>query len=167
MEEILASIRRILADGQGLWSGPQERQDHDDIESNRSDVMNVIESKTVARDAGGKPAQRSTFSRPARGEAEDTEPRREDPETAPGTTQSQGQMPARRGAALASAATEASVAAAFQTLVASRFAHDTELVADLTRELIRPLLEAWIDAHLPGIVERLVAAEIARIARGE
>jgi cell pole-organizing protein PopZ len=85
----------------------------------------------------------------------------------PAPVESRYPTPARRGAGLASAATEASVAAAFQTLVASRFAQDTDLVADLTREMIRPLLEAWIDEHLPSIVERLVAAEIARMTRGE
>jgi cell pole-organizing protein PopZ len=35
---------------------------------------------------------------------------------------------------------------------------------ELTRELLRPALAAWLDANLPPLVERLVAAEIARIA---
>lgn len=34
----------------------------------------------------------------------------------------------------------------------------------LTRELLRPMLATWLDEHLPGIVEELVKAEIARIA---
>jgi cell pole-organizing protein PopZ len=34
---------------------------------------------------------------------------------------------------------------------------------DLTRELLRPALADWLDKHLPAMVERLVAAEIARI----
>ncbi|WP_206242445.1 DUF2497 domain-containing protein [Novosphingobium terrae] len=33
----------------------------------------------------------------------------------------------------------------------------------LTRDLLRPALSAWLDAHLPAMVERLVAEEIARI----
>ncbi|MES2493064.1 MAG: DUF2497 domain-containing protein [Pseudomonadota bacterium] len=33
----------------------------------------------------------------------------------------------------------------------------------LTRELLRPMLADWLDNHLPPLVERLVAAEIARI----
>jgi uncharacterized protein len=36
---------------------------------------------------------------------------------------------------------------------------------DLTRELLTPLLKAWLDQHLPGIVEAKVAAEVERIAR--
>jgi cell pole-organizing protein PopZ len=34
----------------------------------------------------------------------------------------------------------------------------------LTREMLRPMLAEWLDKNLPGMVERLVAAEIARIA---
>lgn len=34
----------------------------------------------------------------------------------------------------------------------------------LTRELLRPMLAEWLDSHLPDIVERMVKAEIARIA---
>jgi cell pole-organizing protein PopZ len=33
----------------------------------------------------------------------------------------------------------------------------------LTRELLRPALAEWLDKNLPPMVERLVAAEIARI----
>lgn len=34
---------------------------------------------------------------------------------------------------------------------------------ELTRELLRPALAEWLDKHLPGLVEKMVAAEIARI----
>jgi cell pole-organizing protein PopZ len=34
----------------------------------------------------------------------------------------------------------------------------------LTRELLRPALGEWLEKNLPAIVERLVAAEVARIA---
>ena len=34
---------------------------------------------------------------------------------------------------------------------------------ELTRELLRPALSEWLDKNLPSMVERLVAAEIARI----
>lgn len=33
----------------------------------------------------------------------------------------------------------------------------------LTRELLRPALSEWLEKNLPAIVERLVAAEVARI----
>ncbi|QFT76389.1 DUF2497 domain-containing protein [Erythrobacter sp. THAF29] len=34
----------------------------------------------------------------------------------------------------------------------------------LTRELLRPMLAEWLDRNLPSMVEKLVQAEIARIA---
>jgi len=34
----------------------------------------------------------------------------------------------------------------------------------LTRELLKPMLAEWLDKNMPGIVEKLVQAEIARIA---
>ncbi|MFM5949115.1 MAG: DUF2497 domain-containing protein [Novosphingobium sp.] len=39
---------------------------------------------------------------------------------------------------------------------------ETSLEA-LTRELLRPALAEWLDKNLPPLVERMVAAEIARI----
>ncbi|KQU62474.1 hypothetical protein ASG67_05190 [Sphingomonas sp. Leaf339] len=33
----------------------------------------------------------------------------------------------------------------------------------LVREMLRPMLRDWLDSQLPGIVEKMVAAEIARI----
>jgi hypothetical protein len=46
-------------------TGRESALDHDDLGSNRSKIMNVIDSKTSERDAGGKPAQPSTFAHPA------------------------------------------------------------------------------------------------------
>lgn len=37
---------------------------------------------------------------------------------------------------------------------------------DVVAEMLRPMLREWMDSHLPGIVERLVRAEIERVARG-
>jgi uncharacterized protein len=36
---------------------------------------------------------------------------------------------------------------------------------EMTRDCLRPLLKAWLDENLPGMVERLVREEIARVAR--
>lgn len=36
-------------------------------------------------------------------------------------------------------------------------------IEDLVREEIRPLLKAWLDAHLPALVDRAVRAEIERV----
>ena len=34
---------------------------------------------------------------------------------------------------------------------------------EIVRELLRPLLQAWLDENLPAMVERLVQKEIARV----
>ena len=34
---------------------------------------------------------------------------------------------------------------------------------DIVRDMIRPLLQTWLDENLPGMVERLVREEIARV----
>jgi cell pole-organizing protein PopZ len=39
-------------------------------------------------------------------------------------------------------------------------------IEDVVREMLRPMLRAWLDDNLPTIVERLVRAEIERVARG-
>ena len=35
----------------------------------------------------------------------------------------------------------------------------------LVREMLRPMLAQWLDTNLPAMVDRLVAAEIARIVQ--
>ena len=37
----------------------------------------------------------------------------------------------------------------------------------MAEEMLRPMLQEWLDNNLPSLVERLVRAEIERIARGE
>jgi len=42
-------------------------------------------------------------------------------------------------------------------------AADTGPLEAVVREMLRPMLKAWLDEHLPEIVEQLVTREIARI----
>ena len=68
--------------------------------------------------------------------------------------------------ALVSAAAAASITAQFQSLAASRVLNDSGLLHEYAREMLRPMLRAWLDDNLPTLVERLVRAEIERVARG-
>src|SRR5881628_1955094 len=63
-------------------------------------------------------------------------------------------------------ATDASVASSFQSLTTSMFLRDSDLIARTAREMLRPMLKQWLDENLPVMVERLVRAEIERVARG-
>ena len=67
---------------------------------------------------------------------------------------------------LVSPSTDASVASSFQSLAASMFLRDSDMIARTTREMLRPMLKQWLDDNLPVMVERLVRAEIERVARG-
>ncbi len=40
-----------------------------------------------------------------------------------------------------------------------------ETIEDMVRAMLKPMLNEWLDAHLPGIVERLVNEEIQRLSR--
>jgi len=59
-----------------------------------------------------------------------------------------------------------SIAAHFQALAASMVINDSGLLHEYAKEMLRPMLKQWLDDNLPVIVERLVRAEIERVARG-
>lgn len=70
------------------------------------------------------------------------------------------------GGSLVSSETSATVSSAFQALTASVALTSGDLIERHVREMLRPLLKRWLDDNLPTIVEKLVRAEIERVARG-
>ncbi|MDT8331255.1 DUF2497 domain-containing protein [Roseomonas gilardii] len=68
--------------------------------------------------------------------------------------------PSTAAAAAAALGELARAVAAEQKSVISRNGPSIE---DVVREEIRPLVKNWLDAHLPGMVERMVRAEIERV----
>ena len=60
----------------------------------------------------------------------------------------------------------ATVASAFQALSASVQLASAESIDRHVREMLRPMLKQWLDDNLPVMVERMVRAEIERVARG-
>ncbi|MDR3463876.1 MAG: DUF2497 domain-containing protein [Beijerinckiaceae bacterium] len=62
--------------------------------------------------------------------------------------------------------TSKAVADAFNQLAASRLIENDEAVKDIVRDILRPMLKSWLDDNLPSMVDRLVRAEIERVARG-
>jgi len=66
----------------------------------------------------------------------------------------------------AAAAAANSVSELVRTLAESRQSathRQGPTIEDLVREEIRPVLKAWLDTHLPPLVERLVRTEIERV----
>jgi uncharacterized protein len=71
-----------------------------------------------------------------------------------------------RSSQLLSGATSAAVDSAFNTLAQTVLVQNARTLEDLVREMLRPMLKSWLDDNLPGLVERLVRAEIERVSRG-
>jgi uncharacterized protein len=68
--------------------------------------------------------------------------------------------------ALISASTVAAVDSAFNTLAQTVIGQNARTLEDLVKEMLRPLLKSWLDDNLPGVVDRIVRAEIERVSRG-
>ena len=157
MEEILASIRTIIA----------EERDPAKV----SDVKGAA-SKLAAPQVVYSKAEPATLRAPAQ------PTQRPEPAADPNPPKVVWTQPAREPEAvetpdppagngpLLSAETEKAVAAAFEDLSANVAARSVELAEGLAREMLRPMLKAWLDENLPAIVERLVRAEIERVTRG-
>ena len=67
---------------------------------------------------------------------------------------------------LVSPFTDAAVGSSFDALAKSVMLDNKPLIEQLTRDMLRPMLKTWLDDNLPVMVEKLVRAEIERVARG-
>jgi hypothetical protein len=75
--------------------------------------------------------------------------------------------PAMFDAGLMSNTTAAAVDSAFNALAGTVLGQNARTLEDLVKEMLRPVLKSWIDDNLPGLVERIVRAEIERVSRGK
>jgi len=172
MEEILASIRRIIAnDEPAQETAPTEAAGPQPLRAAPPPMMPTPAAPTgltgaMARAASAmrdeeidaKVAELSGMSRQAPpASAEHPPAERSNP------AGHARQRSASEG--LVSAATAAAVDAAFDTLAQTAQPRGGRTVEELVSELIRPMLKAWLDDNLPAIVERLVRAEIERLSR--
>jgi uncharacterized protein len=67
---------------------------------------------------------------------------------------------------LISSATRAAVDSTFNSLANTVLGQNARTLEDLVKEMLRPMLKTWLDDNLPGLVERIVRAEIERVSRG-
>ena len=161
MEEILASIRRIIADDHVLplsrSSAPQRASQPEAQQDHR--VYDDYDAAPLARQPVRNEPQRS--QRPAfRGEPE---PQMRPFEAPSARHEDQVEQ---SGPTMISRDADASVSSSFNALATSVMLQNSGLVEDSVREMLRPMLKSWLDDNLPGIVERLVRQEIERMARG-
>ena len=67
---------------------------------------------------------------------------------------------------LMSAQTATVVNSAFNSLAQTVLSSNARTLEDLVKEMLRPMLRSWLDDNLPGLVEKIVRAEIERVSRG-
>lgn len=172
MEEILASIKRIiedtdnvrrpqsaldepfgsdaLTDAEASLDLPPADNDARGVGDSRDaaafrDGLQVSEDSHGAAPAVSSPASRATLS---------PEPLRAAPAA-----------PEARPAIISDHAGR-QVAAAFEELSDAFAASRKRSFDEIAEEMMRPMLQDWLDNNLPTLVERLVREEIERVARG-
>ena len=70
------------------------------------------------------------------------------------------------GDQLLSNTTAMAVDSAFNSLANTILGNSARTLEDLVKDMLRPMLKSWLDDNLPGLVERIVRAEIERVSRG-
>jgi cell pole-organizing protein PopZ len=84
----------------------------------------------------------------------------------PAATPVPSAMPAAQRQSIISAAAGRQVAAAFGELSDAFAARSKKTFDELAEQMLRPMLQEWLDNNLPLLVEKLVREEIERVARG-
>jgi uncharacterized protein len=165
MEEILASIRRIIAEDGDAADGdkgggaklatapePTKAEEGEDV----LELTEVVEEDEAVANSADAPA-------PDAGERLTLDAELPRDEAIPA---------AAEGRLISTISASASVAALAQLVNRPREKGDEmplgnvdRTLEDLVRELLRPLLKSWLDDNLPQLVERLVRDEITRLVR--
>jgi cell pole-organizing protein PopZ len=109
----------------------------------------------------------STFLRPEPVHAEEA-PVEPSADVAPvdGSEAASEKAPVEQRPAIISDQTGRQVAAAFGELSEAFAASRRRSFDEMAEEMLRPMLQDWLDNNLPLLVERLVREEIERVARG-
>jgi uncharacterized protein len=178
MEEIIASISRIIAEDKRPGDNRTgENKPRVAVAVGAGEVSDVLELTQAVNDDGsvrhvtpgsrdgGEPAAQSKSPASDAAARVEPEPLRAEPPVEPRLDDSSGRI--------VSTVTSGAAAAAFAQLGAlprdGRRQGELPLggtertLEEIVREMLRPMLQTWLDEHLPGIVERLVREEIARV----
>ena len=203
MEEILASIRRIIADEEKPAPPPEPAAAADDDRISEEDLDKLFASTgddepeaaaepedgvlDLTEEAVAEPAELVDAFSPEEDDLQFADPEPE-PEPAPVPEPPPARLappppppkpafvpppppprdpaPAVDAPRLISDASERAVASAFDDLSMTILNRNARTLEDLVQDMLRPMLKTWLDQNLPGMVERLVRAEIERVSRG-
>jgi uncharacterized protein len=214
MEEILASIRRIIADDDASKTAqrPPEQPhaeapapqpvpqpmpqvqaapppappapriepapppvvetpvsfERETVAEQAADILDLTESMTAMPEAQSEPPELAPQFRTIDGNSDVGFDEAPEPEAA-SSPEPFAPAPLRsydENGRLISGATSAAVDSAFNALAQTVLSQNARTLEDLVREMLRPMLKSWLDDNLPGMVERMVRAEIERVSRG-
>lgn len=155
MEEILSSIRRVIARDESAQQAATPRplspmrealpEDEDD------DVLELTEQEPALSSVSPE-TEDDSITMPA-------------PASTATNTAGAAELisPLSAAASRSSLDVLAAVLASGKSEEAPSLPNGDTSVNALVEAALRPMLKQWLDAHLPAIVERLVASEIARI----
>lgn len=190
MEEILASIRRIISedaeegqpetkagDGDAAASEPAEASPKEQEQGAGDDIFELTQvaeepeaegidiPETVPADhAGAEPDAVPPASKP-----ESESPKPEPALSGDGDPGSDDEAIMSTGPAAATTAAFAGLMGALDRSPGAAadmpIGNSGLTLEELVRQMLRPMLREWLDANLPGLVERLVKREIERMVR--
>lgn len=162
MEEILASIRRIIADEKDPAAVAADAPAGEDVLELTQMVQEDGSVVDVA--AAPPPEPEPVFAAP--------EPEPPSPPPAPPAAFDEGDGILSNMAADAAASSLTALANTVQIerratvpMGSSPLGNGGRTLEDMVLELMKPMLKAWLDENLPATVDRLVQKEVERIAR--
>ena len=178
MEEILASIRRIISDDEarGVRQPARSRAVAADramsatslpSRSPRRGRTMSLNCRSIPPDEREPPSITEAFAQAM--EARTTDASRISPRGRASSLPHVARMPTsdqRSTPPLLSPRTDAAVNAAFAQLTDTLFAGKTRTIDGVVEDVLRPMLKTWLDNNLPPLVERMVREEIERVSRG-
>ncbi len=174
MEDILSSIKRIIAEeGEGSAQAirgrksirPAPPRDIDD----RDDILELNQSVAAPPSPPRIEAAPLDPVRPAAVTEPVSSPAPQEPTPMPAKPAPQPTVAAADPAIVSDRVAEASRGALDQLsrMLVKPETPGADSLEGLVREMLRPMLREWLDAKLPGMVETMVAREIARISGRE
>jgi uncharacterized protein len=166
MEEILASIRRIISDDDAGKPNSSKRASAPTAATARADAknrQNDSDDMPAGFDAAGDQPDDPADAQATADVVALAEAMQAKPPAVNGIDHDPQELPDRP---LLSSRTTAAVDTAFNSLTHTMLMQNPRTLEDLVREMLKPMLKAWLDDNLPNIVERLVRAEIERVSRG-
>ena len=159
MEDILASIRRILSDDEvktGETPAAEAAPAAQPVDEPEDDDALVLDPSMMVQEAPPPPEIAVSPAPP---------PDAEQPPPPPPSL-----APAPSLATLVAPEAEAAAVSSVDNLVRTLYTERSMMVTsqgptieDIVRQEVRPLLKAWLDENLPPMVERLVRTEIERV----